>query len=171
MVIPIAPSTNCFRGPTDLKTSKPWPENDAYASKKSIQPKLKARPVVGGHAASKANYVSHPGERFNALNNPAKPSGRRQGLRSTVAFARSTFLPFFGSWILMRRSGDAAADFLALGSCQCRLTIFGIVKLRGCGGVSLGTCVASRTGSSTTGARTYAISSLSALVKVSCEAP
>jgi hypothetical protein len=23
-------STNCFRGPTDLKTSEPWPENDAY---------------------------------------------------------------------------------------------------------------------------------------------
>src|ERR1700684_570008 len=60
------------------------------------------------------------------ISSPAKPSGRRQGLRSTVAFARSTFLPFFGCWTLMLRSGDADADFLALGSCQCRLTIFGV---------------------------------------------
>ena len=70
--------------------------------------------VVGGLTADNANYVSHPGERFNALSSPAKPSGRRHGLRSTVAFARSTFLPFFGCWILMRRSGDTAANFLAL---------------------------------------------------------
>ena len=60
---------------------------------------------------SRAHYVAHPGVRFNALNNPAKPSGRRHGLRSTVGFPRSIFL-LFGGWLLMRRSGDAAADFL-----------------------------------------------------------
>src|SRR5258707_2516066 len=85
----------------------------------------------------KENYESHPGVRFNTLNKPAKPSGRGQGLRSTGSLARSTFLLFFGSLCLMRRSGDAAAGFLALGSCQCRLAIFGVaVGLRGCGGVS-----------------------------------
>ena len=86
--------------------------------------------------------------------------------------ARSTFLLFFGSLFLMRRSGDAAADFLALGSCQCRLTIFGVaVGLRGCGGVSFGTFVTRMTGSTAIRSRTYAISSLSALVNVSCEEP
>ena len=73
-----------------------------------------------------ANYVSHPGERFNALNNPAKPSGVRQLLRSTVAFPRSTFLLFFASSLLMRRPGDTAADFLVSESRQCRLTILGV---------------------------------------------
>lgn len=32
MAIRTVRSTNCFRGPTDLKTSELWPENDAYAS-------------------------------------------------------------------------------------------------------------------------------------------
>ena len=40
------------------------------------------------------NCESHPGERFNTLNKPAKPSGRGQGLRSTGSLARSTFLLF-----------------------------------------------------------------------------
>ena len=112
--------------------------------------------------------MSHPGVRFNALNKPAKPSGRRQGLRSTVGFSRSTFPRFFGCWPLMRR---AAADFLALGSCQCRLTIFVVVAVGpgGCDGVSSGAFVTSITGFRAIGSRTCAISSLSALVNVSCE--
>src|ERR1700731_1711688 len=70
----------------------------------------------------------------------------------------------------MRRSGDTAADFLALGSCQCLLKIFGVaVGLRGCRGVALGVLVTRMTGSTATGSRTCAISSLSALVSVSCE--
>jgi hypothetical protein len=70
----------------------------------------------------------------------------------------------------MLRSGDADADFLALGSCQCRLTIFGVaVELSGRGGVSSVAFVTCMIGSSTSGARTYAISSLSALVNVSRE--
>jgi hypothetical protein len=124
--------------------------------------------------------VSHPGVRFNALNKPAKPSGRRQGLRSTVGFSRSTLPRFFGSWPLMRRPADAAADFLALGSCQCRLTIFVVVVAVGfvvvvaagprrCDGVSSGAFVTSMTGLRAIGSRTYAISNLSALVNVSCE--
>jgi hypothetical protein len=46
-----------------------------------------------------------------------------------------------------------------------------MVKLRGCGEVSSETCVASMTGSKATGTGTYAISSLSAFVNVSCEEP
>ena len=30
MVIRTAPSISCCRGPTESKTSEPWPENDAY---------------------------------------------------------------------------------------------------------------------------------------------
>jgi hypothetical protein len=86
--------------------------------------------------------------------------------------ARSTFLLFFDSWPLMRRPGGTAATFLALGSCECRLTIFGVAGgLRGCGGVSFGTFVIGMTGPAAIGSRTYAISSLSALVNVSCEEP
>jgi hypothetical protein len=67
----------------------------------------------------------------------------------------------------MRRSGDAAADFLMFGSCQCRLIILGVaVGLRG----SSGAFITSMTGSSATGSRTYR-NSLSALVNVSCETP
>src|SRR6266851_4027592 len=121
---------------------------------------------------NKANYVSHPGERFNILNKPAKPSGRRQGLRSTGSLARSTFFLFFDSWPLMRRPGDTAATFLALGSCECRLTIFGVAGgLGGCGRVSLGAFAVGVTGSASIATRTYAISSLSALVNVSCGTP
>jgi hypothetical protein len=70
----------------------------------------------------------------------------------------------------MLRSRDADADFLALGSCQCRLTIFGVaVELGVRDGVSSIALVTSMIGSSTSGARTYAISSLSALVNVSRE--
>jgi hypothetical protein len=117
-----------------------------------------------------ARYVSHPGVRFNALNNPAKPSGRRQDLSSTAGFPRSTFLPCFGPSPLMRRPGDTAAGFLALGSCQCRLTMFVVaVEPGSCDGVSSGAFVTSITGFGATGSRTYAISSLSALVNVSCE--
>jgi hypothetical protein len=63
----------------------------------------------------KARYESHPGERFNILNKPAMASGRRHGLTSSATFARSTFALFFASRILMRRSGDAIAGFLARG--------------------------------------------------------
>ena len=58
---------------------------------------------------------------------------------------------------------------LAVRSRECRLTIFRITKLRGCGEVSSETGLASTTGSTGTG--TYAISSLSAFVKVSSEEP
>lgn len=64
--------------------------------------------------SNKADYMSHPGERFNTLNKPAKPSGRRQGLSSAGSLARSAFLLFFDSWPLMRRPRDTAATFLAL---------------------------------------------------------
>src|SRR5258705_3799570 len=142
--------------------------------------------VVGGQANSndyrrwclreclsnKANFVSHPGERFNPFNKPAKPSGRRQGLSSTGSLARSAFLLLFDSWPLMRRPRDTAATFLALGSCECRLTIFEVAGgLRGCGGVSSRAFVTSITGSTETGSRTYATSSLSSLVNVSCAKP
>src|ERR1700722_4992177 len=49
--------------------------------------------------------------------------------------------------------------------------MFGIVKLCGCGDVSSDTGVVSITGSTATGRGTYAISSLSAFVNVSCEGP
>jgi hypothetical protein len=71
----------------------------------------------------RANYVSHPGERFNALNNPAKPSGRRHGLRSTIAFGGSTFLLFFDSFpffdfeLLLRWSRELFVTFIEFGSC------------------------------------------------------
>ena len=80
-----------------------------------------------------ANYVSHPGERFNAINNPAKPSGRRHGLRSTIAFEGSTFLlffdscPFFDCELLVRLSCESFGTFIEFGSCQWRLAIFGTV--------------------------------------------
>ena len=122
---------------------------------------------------NKANYVSHPGERFNTLNKPAKPSGRRQGLSSTgSSLARSIFLLFFGSWPLMRRPGGTVATFLPLGSCECRLTIVGVAGgLRGCGGVSSRALVTGIASSTAIGSRTYATSSLSALVNVSCAKP
>src|SRR6266702_3802033 len=104
---------------------------------------------------SRAHYVSHPGVRFNALNNPAKPSGRRHGLGSTVAFPWSTFRLFIGCWLLMRRSGDGAADFLALGSCQCRFKILGdVVGAGGCGEVSSGALATDMAGSAVTALRT-----------------
>jgi hypothetical protein len=110
------------------------------------------------------------GERFNTLNKPAKPSGRRQGMRSTGSLARSTLLLFFDS--LMRRPGDTAPTFLASGSGECRLTIFGVAGgLGGCGGVSSRAFVTSITGSAATGRSTYATSSLSALVNVFCAKP
>ena len=134
---------------------------------------LAARPIhtiIGG--TYQENFESHPGERFNTLNKPAKPSGRGQGLRSTGSLARSTFLLFFDSWPLMRRPGDTATTFLALGSCECRLTIFGVAGgLRGWGGVSSGAVPTGMTGSAAGGSRTHAISSLSAFVNVSCEEP
>jgi len=122
--------------------------------------------------SNKANYVSQPGERFNTLNKPAKPSGRRQGLRSAGSLARSIFVLFFDSWLLMRRPGDTAATFLALGSCECRLTIFGVAGGLGCcGGLSSCAFVSGITSSTASGSRTYATSSLSALVNVSCAKP
>src|SRR5258707_9431659 len=70
----------------------------------------------------------------------------------------------------MRRPRDTAADFLALESCQCRLTILGVgVGLGGCGRVSSGAFVTSMAGSTATASPTYAISHLSAFVSVSCE--
>src|SRR5258708_31977349 len=72
----------------------------------------------------------------------------------------------------MRRPGDTATTFLALGSCECRLTIFGVAGgPRGWGGVSSGAVATGMTGSAADGSRAYAISSLSALVNVSCEEP
>src|SRR5258708_30642552 len=63
-----------------------------------------------------------------------------------------------------------AADFLALESCQCRLTILGgAVGLGGCGRVSSGAFVTSMAGSTAPASPPYAISHLSALVNVSCE--
>jgi hypothetical protein len=122
---------------------------------------------------NKANYVSHPGERFNALNKPAKASGRRQGLRSTGSgLACSTFLLFFDSWPLMRRPGDATVTFLVLGSCECWVTIFRVAGGRGgCGGVSLSTLAVGAAGSASIASRTYPVSSLSASVNVSCGTP
>src|SRR5258707_7145726 len=93
-------------------------------------------------------------------------------MRSTGSLARSTFLLFFDSCPSRRRPGDTAATFLAWGSCECRLTIFGVAGgLRGWGGVSSGVVATGMTGSAAGGARTYAISSLSAFVNVSCEEP
>src|SRR6202048_3400036 len=70
----------------------------------------------------------------------------------------------------MRRPGDTAAGLLAWGSCQCRLTIFVVeVGTEGCGGGLSGAFAPGMTGFGALGSRTYAMSSLSALVKVSCE--
>ena len=122
---------------------------------------------------NKANYVPHPGEMFNTLNKPAKPSGRRQGLRSTGSgLACSTFLLFFDSWPLMRRPGDVTVTFLVLGSCECWVTIFRVAGGRGgCGGVSSSTLAVGAAGSASIASRTYPVSSLSASVNVSCGTP
>ena len=89
--------------------------------------------------------MSHPGVRFSALNNPAKPSGRRHGLRSTVDFLRSIFL-LFGCWLLMRRSGDEAADFPTLGF----NFLAGLVGAGGCGDVSSGALATGMAGAAAT---------------------
>jgi hypothetical protein len=82
------------------------------ATPKKIAKSGQAQSMIDA-APAKPNYVSHPGVRFNALNKPAKPSGRRQGLRSTIGLLRSTLLSFFGSFSLLRRATGTAAGFLA----------------------------------------------------------
>ena len=119
--------------------------------------------------ARQAHYVSHPDVRFNALKNPAKPSGRRHGLRSTVGFPRSICL-LLACCPLMRRSGAVATDFLALGSCPCRFEFLAdLVEAGGCGDVSSGALVIGMAGAAATASLTWAMSTLSASVNVSRE--
>jgi hypothetical protein len=45
-VIPTATSISYFRGPTAVKTSKPWPENDAYSMPATHTKRPPDRPTV-----------------------------------------------------------------------------------------------------------------------------